>query len=222
MGELGRFKKLLGGLGKRIYNWRESKESINFLSYMYESIIWEYADIFDGDYEKSMDYLIELVRPMSQEVVSKLLLEVKVLGVPFKSYITKNIEDIPYIVETALYAVFGSWSKKVFKKPILIPAAESEEKVDTIVLEMTQCPFCCNTIIPPEKFGLHKYGKFIVLTIESMTQTMQDYAGNDFQVVGREIKCFHNGDPNGEIRLWLYPRDKPELMDANKYLTMIQ
>ena len=89
MGELGRFKKLLGGFGKRVYNWRETKESMNFLSYMYESIVEEYADIFEGDYEKSMDTLIELVRPMSEEIVSKLLLEVKVMGVPFKSYITK-------------------------------------------------------------------------------------------------------------------------------------
>jgi hypothetical protein len=222
MSEIGRFKKLLGGFGKRLYNWRETKESMNFLSYMYESILEEYADIFNGDYEKSMDTLIELTRPMSQEVVSKLLLEVKVLGVPFKSYITKKVEDVPYITEMSLYAVYGSWSKKIFKKPVLIPAAESPEGVDTIVLEVLECPYCCNTMLTADKLGAHKYGKLQVLTIEQMTQVMEDYAGNDFEVVGRETKCFLNGDPNGEIRIWLYPRDKPELMEKNEYLRTIK
>ena len=222
MGELSRFRKMLGGIGKRVYHWRETKESMNFLSFMYETILEEYADIFNGDYEKSMDTLIDLVAPMSAEVVSKLLFSVKVLGVEFKTLITKDVNDLPYIVETTLFAVFGSWSKKVFKKPVLIPAYMSDQRVDTIVIEMTQCPFCCNTMIPPEKLGAHKYGKLLVLTIEQMVQTMEDYAGNDFQVVGREIKCFHRGDPYGEIRIWYYPRDKLELMESNEFLRDIK
>ncbi|MHA1130630.1 MAG: hypothetical protein ACTSQI_06575 [Candidatus Helarchaeota archaeon] len=222
MGDLGRFKKMLGGLGKRIYNWRETKESMNFLSYMYQSIVEEYADIFNGDYEKSMDTLIDLVRPMSAEVVSKLLLEVKVMGVPFKSYITKNLEDLPYIIETALYAVYGSWSKKMFEKPVYIPASKSEYGVDTIVLKYNQCPYCCNTMIPAEKFGKHHYGKLQVLTIEQMTQVMQDFAGNDFEVIGRETKCFHRGDDYGEIQLWLYPRSNPQLREKNELLKLIK
>lgn len=94
---------------------RESKESMNFLSFMYETIIEEYADIYDGDYEKAMDYLIELVRPMSEQIISKMLLEVKVAGVEFKSLISKSIDDVPYLTETLLYAVFGSWATEVFK-----------------------------------------------------------------------------------------------------------
>lgn len=220
--KLSRFKRMLGGLGKRVYNWRETKESMNFLSFMYESIIWEYADIFDGDYEKAMDVLIDLIRPMSEEVVSKLLLEVKVLGVPFKSLISPNLQDLPFVIETALYAVYGSWSKKIFKKPVYVPPEFSPEDVPTVILEYTSCPFCCNTIIPPEKLGAHRYGKLQVITIENMIQAMQDYVGNENQVVGREIKCFLNGDDNGEIRFWLYPKDNLELMESNDYLKTIK
>ncbi|NVM53361.1 MAG: hypothetical protein HWN66_06620 [Candidatus Helarchaeota archaeon] len=169
-----------------------------------------------------MDTLIDLVGPMCEEVVSKLLLEVKVLGVPFKSFITKKLEDLPFIVETALYAVNGSWTTKIYKKPVLIPASESEQQVDTLILELTQCPYCCNTMIPPEKLGAHKYGKLHVLTIEQMIQVVEDYTGNDFKVIGRETKCFLNGDSNGEIRIWLYPRDKLDLMESNEYLRQIK
>ncbi len=222
MSELSRFKKFLGGLGKRLYHMRETKESINFLSYMYETILEEYADIFGGDYERSMDHLIELVRPMSEEVIAKLLLEVKVAGVEFKSLITTNIDDWPYLTETVLYAVFGSWAQKVFKKPILIYDTESFEHVHTIILKLNECPFCCNTMIPPKKLGAHKYGKLLCLTIEQMMQCIQDYAGLNFKVVGRETRCYHAGDSEGEMRIWFYPNDDLELMEKNDHLKKIK
>ncbi|HUX99816.1 MAG TPA: hypothetical protein VMV49_09700 [Candidatus Deferrimicrobium sp.] len=222
MGELGRFKKLLGGLGKRLYNWKETKESMNFLSFMYETILEEYAGIFNGDYETAMDTLIDLVRPMSEEVVSKLLTEVKVLGIPFKTFITQNAGDLPYIISTTLYAVFGAWSEKVFNKPVLIPASESAQRVDTIIITLNMCPFCCNTIIPKQALGTHNYGKLLTLTIEQMVQTMEDYAGNDYMVVARELKCFLNGDSHGELQVWLYPRNQLDLMEQNPYLKSIK
>ena len=222
MDNLSRFKKLLGGLGKRLYHLREAKEKMNFLSYMYETIIEEYADIHNGDYANAMDHLVELIKPMSEEVISKLILDVKVAGVPFKSFITKNLEDLPYIIETALFAIFGKWAKKVFLKPALIPASESPEKVTTIVLLMNECPFCSYTTISPEKLGAHKYGKFLCITVEQMLQAVQDYIENKYTVVGRETKCFLSGDSQGEMRFWLYPNDNLNLMDQNRYIKEIK
>ncbi|MFX0209146.1 MAG: hypothetical protein ACFFDT_24395, partial [Candidatus Hodarchaeota archaeon] len=185
-------------------------------------IIEEYADICDGDYEKAMDILTELIRPVSLEILSKLLLEIKVLGVSFQTLITKDINDLPYLLETMLYAVFGSWAPKVYKKPILIHASDSPLNVDTIVLKLDNCPFCCNTMIPPEKFGSHRYGKLMCLTIEQVIQLIQDYSGNDCKVVGREIECYLAGASKAELRFWLYPKDKLELMEKNEYLKKIK
>lgn len=220
--KLSGFRKMLGGLGKRIYHWRETKESMNFLSYMYETIIQEYADIFEGDYEKSVETLIEMVKPMTEELISKLLTEVKVLGVPFSSFITQNINDLPYLIETVLFAIFGSWAKTVYKKPILIPAAESKYHVDEIILNFNMCPFCCNTMISPEKVGQQRYGNFTCLTFEQCIQQVEDYAGNDVEVVGRETQCFLQGDPVGEFRFWIYPRNRPDLKESNEYLEKIK
>lgn len=220
--KLSRFKRLIGGLGKRIYNWRETKESMNFLSYMYETIIQEYADIFNGDYGKAIDFLIEIVRPMTEELISKLLTEVKVLGVPFSDFLTQNVNDLPYIVETVLYAIFGSWSKNVYEKPILIPAAQSEQHVDEIVIRYNKCSFCCNTMIPPEKLGKQRYGKFTCLTFEQCIQLAQDYAKREVKVIGRETKCFHQGDQTGEMCFWLYPKDNLQLMESNEFLKKLK
>jgi hypothetical protein len=220
--KLSRFKRLLGGLGKRIYNWRETKEPMNFLSYMYETIIEEYADIFNGDYEKSIEFLIELVRPMTEELIAKLLTEVKVLGVPFSDFLTQNVNDLPYIVETVLYAIFGSWARNVYEKPILVPAARSEQHVDEIVVRYNKCPFCCNTTIPPEKMGKERYGKFTCLTFEQCIQLAQDYVGKEVTVVGRETRCFHQGDTIGEMRFWIYPNDQLQLMESNEYLKKLK
>ena len=70
--------------------------------------------------------------------------------------------------------------------------------------------------------GRHRFGKVLTLTIEQMLQLAQDFLENDFQVVARETKCFHQGDPYGEIQSWMYPRDKLELMDKNPYIKSIK
>ena len=222
MGNLSRFKKLVGNLGKRVYNWRETKESMIFFSFMYETILHEYADLFSGDYEEAMDTYIEMIEPMSMEVVTKLLTEVKVMGVAFKSFITKNLKDLPYIMEMSIHAMFGSWGSKIFGKPILISAMFSDQDVDTIILKIIQCPFCNFTMLNPEQLGTHNYGKLLCLTIEQMLQAVEDFAGNEYKVIGREVKCCLNGDPTGEMRFWLYPPDKLHLMEANEYLKKVK
>jgi hypothetical protein len=77
-------------------------------------------------------------------------------------------------------------------------------------------------MIPPEKFGMHRFGKTVAVTIEQMVQLSQDFLEHNFQVVAREVRCFHQGDPYGEIRVWLYPRDKQNLMQFNEYLKKIK
>ncbi len=220
------FKKMLGNVGKRIYNWKAEKQSIHLFSCMVQAIVAEFADIFKGDYEKSMDTLIELVRPMSEEVIATLLLETSVMGIPLKKLITKDTKDLPWIIVIALYAVFGKGSEAIFKKPTLIPKEKSAEQVDTLVIELKKCPFCYSTMFPPDRFGAHRYGKLLTLTIEQMIQVIEDYMKNDFQVVARETKCFHKGDvlsnAMAEIRVWLYPKQQLDLMESNIYLKQIK
>ena len=110
----------------------------------------------------------------------------------------------------------------MFKKTRFIPAFESPENVPTFVIEMKSCIFCSTSMVPPEKLGAHRHGRLLVLTVEQMFQLAQDYLENEYEIVGREVKCFHRGDPNGEIRIWLYPKDQLHLMESNEYLKFIK
>jgi hypothetical protein len=182
------------------------------------------AETCNGNYEEAMDKLIGLVAPTSEEIIYELMFGTAVMGVSFKKLANKfrNPDQYPYLLDFALYAIFGSWTKKIFEKTRYIPASKSEEKVDTYILHLKSCPFCYPTMIPSGKFGKHRFGKMIALTTEQMTQQIQDYLQNEVQVVTREVKCFHQGDPYGELRIWLYPRDQLQLMEQNEYLQKIK
>jgi hypothetical protein len=224
MGIFKGFWKMLGNLGKRVVYNREMKVSLYLYGAMHHTMIEAMADAHDDNYEAAIDTLIDLVKPMSEEVVSKMLFETSVMGVSLQSLIKKfrKLSDFPFFIDMALYSVFGKWSKKIFAQTKYVPAAQAEQKVDTYVIIMKSCPFCYPTMVPPEKLGKHRFGKVTTLTIEQMTSLALQYVNQDYEVVAREVRCFHRGDTHGEIRVWLYPRDKPHLMKENEYLANIK
>ncbi|HUX98038.1 MAG TPA: hypothetical protein VMV49_00665 [Candidatus Deferrimicrobium sp.] len=224
MGLFNAFWKMLGNIGKRVFNRRETKTSLYLFGAMHHTMIDTIAETCDGNYEEAMDKLIGLVAPTSEEIIYELMFGTAVMGVSFKKLANKfsNPDQYPFLLDFALYAIFGSWCKKIFEKTRYIPASKSEENVETYVVRLKSCPFCYPTMLPPEKFGKHRFGKMIALTIAQMSQQIQTYLGRDVTVLTREVKCFHQGDPYGEIRIWLYPRDQPKLMDQNEYLQKIK
>ncbi|MHA1650701.1 MAG: hypothetical protein ACTSYB_10950 [Candidatus Helarchaeota archaeon] len=218
------FWKTLGNIGKRLFYKRETKLSLYLFSAMHHTMIDIMANFYEDNYEDAMESLIDLVKPLSEEIISELLFETSVLGVSFKKIISKfkDPKDFAYIIDMAMYSVWGGGFKKIFSKTKYLSAIESSEKVHTYVLMMKSCPFCFLTMVSPEKFGAYRFGKLLTLTIEQIVQLSQDFLGNNFQVVAREVKCFHQGDPCGEIRIWLYPRDNLQLMESNPYLHQIK
>jgi len=222
------FWRMLGNIGKRVFFQREPKTSLYLTTSMYQIMIETLADSMGGNYEEAMEILINLSRPLSEEMISNILFGTSVMGVQLKTLLSKfkELKDFTYFVDLSLYAFFGPSSKLIFGKVKYIPPSESEEKVDTYLLRLKSCPFCYPTMVPPEKLGAARYGKTIAVTVEQMLQLSQDFLQHNFQVVARETRCFHHGDPFGEIRVWLYPRDNPELMEQlmqqNEYLKKIK
>lgn len=219
------FWKFLGNMGTRIFFNRETKISLYLFGAMHHTMIDTVAELSDGKYEQAMDILIDLVKPLSEEMLSSILFETSVLGITFKNLISKfkDIKDFPYLLDLTLSSIWGKkWTKKIFNKTKFIPASRSDEKVDTYYIRLKSCPFCYPSSLPAEKLGRHRFGKFLTLTIETMTQIIQDFFGNDLHVVAREIHCFHRGDLYGEIRVWLYPRKNLQLMDSNRYIQEIK
>ena len=224
MGMFTWFWKMLGNLGKRVYYNRETKVSMYLYGAMHQTMIETMADTQDGNFEQAMDVLIDLVKPLSEEIISDMLFETSVMGVQLKNLIKKfrAPKDFRFFEDMALYSVFGKWYKKIFANTIYIPPERSEQGVHTYIMRLKKCPFCYTTMIPPEKFGAHRFNKVLTLTVEQMLQLSQDFLENDYHIVAREVKCFHQGDPYGEVQAWMYPRDQLELMDKNPYLKQIK
>ncbi|MFX1297155.1 MAG: hypothetical protein ACFFD2_20165 [Promethearchaeota archaeon] len=218
------FWKRLGNLGKQKFFKKEDKVSLALYSASYSTLIDTMAKFFDNDYERAFDVSIDLITPMSGGYVSKLIYETSVLGIKINTILSKfkDLKDFKYIIDILLYSMYGSSTKRMFDKTVYISASESAEKVNTYFIIIKACPFCHIATVPAEKLGAHRYGKFIVFTIEQMVQIILDFFKRNFQVVGREVRCFHRGDEVGEIRLWLYPRDNLTLMEENKYLQKIK
>ncbi|MHA1278499.1 MAG: hypothetical protein ACTSQI_13595 [Candidatus Helarchaeota archaeon] len=224
MGLFKGFWKILGNIGKRIYYNRETKVSLYLYGAMHHTMIEALAEAHQDNYEEAIDTLIELVKPMSEEVVSSMLFETSVMGMSLQNLIKKfrDLKDFPFFIDMTLFSVFGKWAKKIFSQVKYIPSAQAEQGVDTFVLIMKSCPFCYPTMVPPEKLGKHRFGKVLTLTIEQMTQLALDFLDHEYQVIAREVRCFHRGDTHGEIRIWLYPRDQLALIQENEYLQRIK
>ncbi|MHA1379490.1 MAG: hypothetical protein ACTSRG_14045 [Candidatus Helarchaeota archaeon] len=211
MGKLSGFKKMIGSLGKRIFNWKEEKYPINILAVMMEAVVSEYASIHDGDYVAALRNLNEFLGPGGEELVNSMLLDPIVMGMAFKSFMTDDLEDLPWLVQTSMWSLFGKKGyKRIFggdKGIYLLSASKSEEGVPTIVMNFQKCPFCCNVQITKDELQNEGYGKILEVLFGKMVDVIQESVGNDYKVICKETKCFLLGDDIGEYRIWLYPKE---------------
>lgn len=222
MARLSKFKKMVGNLGKKLYYMKEPKYPINILAVMEEGVIEEYALINNKDYEKGLKELENFLNPAAEQLMTALLLNPAVGGIAFKSFMTKELEDIPWLMGTLLFAMFGKkayntiFGKRGFK---LIFADESEEKVPTVVVTWQKCPFCCNVKITKEDLKSENYGKIIEVLLSQTVELVEEFVENKYKVICKETKCFLRGDSVGEYRIWLYPEEEfEEKIKLNKYI----
>ncbi|MHA1383381.1 MAG: hypothetical protein ACTSR3_06465 [Candidatus Helarchaeota archaeon] len=226
MGKLSGFKKMVGNMGKRIFNMKEEKYPINILAVMMEAVISEYATIHEGDYIAALRDLDEFLGPGGEELVSSMLLDPIILGIAFKSFMTDDIEDLSWLIQTAMWSLFGKKGyKKIFGKKgiFLLSAEESEEGVPTLVLQFQKCPFCCNVQISKEELQDQGYGKILEVLFGKMAEIIQESVGSNYKVFCKETKCFLLGHDVGEFRIWLYPKENiKEKIKENPYLKDIE
>ena len=213
MGKLSGFKKFVGNLGRKIFYWKEEKYPINILAVMMEAVITEYAKIHDGNYVIALENLDEILGPAGEDLVHSMLLEPIVMGRAFSDFMTDDLDDLPWLISTSLYALFGNKGYKIIfgKKGVnLLSETESEEGVTTLVLTFQKCPFCANVSVTQEDLGDKSYGVILESLFGKMVEVIQESVGNDYRVFSLETKCFLRGDDVGEYRIWLYPGDATE------------
>ncbi|MHA1426873.1 MAG: hypothetical protein ACTSQI_12875 [Candidatus Helarchaeota archaeon] len=116
--KLSWFRKLLIGLGKRIYFRKAEKANVLGVNLMLRAIIHQYELIL-GDLETALKTFLEQVTIAADEVITNLIHEPIMLGVSMSYALSREIEDGPFTIQALVQGMIGNDYKKVFEYPEL-------------------------------------------------------------------------------------------------------
>ncbi len=173
---------------------------------MVRNILHLYAGINNGDYQQAVHDFATQVEEESKNIISEMIDTPILLGVSMSSVMSKSIEDIIFISTLIFWAIFGKDYKEMWTEPEL-----SMEDDGTVRLTLQQkfCLFCAEeSKLTHEHFGIFTPGEVLAAIFKGILQALQDYVGNEYNVIARETKCFVRGDPHGEITILLKPREQ--------------
>ena len=202
------FKKVLAGLGKRLYFRREPKMNIMLLAVIVRSVINEFKEFY-GDWEAAFSRLDAAVAEESKNIIAEMIDQPILFGVGLRTMLSRSLEDIPFLVKMTFWVMAGKNSKKIFGEPLLIPAEESPEKVPKIIIPIKKCMMCAGltTVDPTEFKDDRNYFDYVAAVLAGTMGHIEEYVGNEYKVVGKETKCFLRGDDQGELTVWFYPKE---------------
>ncbi|MDD1776869.1 MAG: hypothetical protein LUQ65_01790, partial [Candidatus Helarchaeota archaeon] len=141
------------------------------------------------------------------------LVETPILfGISMRSFLSKDLKDIPFIIEFVFYTVLGEKWAYFVSKPEYLPAELSRKKLPQYVIKILHCPFCYSVTKEKEDSSTLEpgvtHGTWFAKLIEGIMQGMFDYTGIKYRVDGEETQCFMNGYDYGELTYTLYPIEK--------------
>ncbi|MFX1452701.1 MAG: hypothetical protein ACFFCM_17820 [Promethearchaeota archaeon] len=201
--KLGWFRKKIGNVGKKLMRWRYRKMDLYVLSLMELVVLQKYAEIL-GDQGAAFD---ELNRQFTEGAYAIFYNVMDLV----KMFFSKDLRDILYVWELAMYLILGNKFSEYFDYPKFIPAEESEEGVPKIVARLKKCVVCASVQegdIKLDELGERGFAEVLGNALTALVQMMQDYVKNDYKVVQRETKCFLRGDNYGEQTLLFYPKEE--------------
>ena len=171
--------------------------------------IKEYMEIFDGSMEKALEQLGEDVKVESSEVVMELIDKPIAFGVKLNMFLSRDLSDQATLIHLTLKSLIrGDVVKKMFDKPIFIPAEQSENGIAKVVIGIKDCPLCCGLEDKLRPLvGNSDYFTVITALGQAAVQNVIDYIGLNYRVEVKETKCKCRGDEKGELTVYYYPRN---------------
>ncbi len=204
--KIGWFRKKLGNVGKKLMRWRYRKMDLYLLSLMELVVVQKYSEIL-GDQGAAFDELNNQFRSAAFDIFYGVMDLVKI-------FFSKDLRDILYVWELAMYIILGKNYSEYFDYPKFIPAEESEEGVPKIVARIKKCVVCASVQegdINLDELGQRGFAEILGNALTALVQLMQDTVENDYNVVQKETRCFLRGDNYGEQTLLFYPKEKETL-----------
>ncbi|NVM52948.1 MAG: hypothetical protein HWN66_04535 [Candidatus Helarchaeota archaeon] len=204
--KLGKFRKALASLGKRIY-WRFMTKKMNLwmLSSMAYGVTKKYEEIFDGDTGLAVDTFTEQFVNGATSIMYELLGTMKI-------FFSKSLTDLAFLGETALYVIMGPDWEKFFEHPQYIPAEKTDDNIPQLIIRQKMCVLCTGLTpgveIDHTKLRENSYGELLAKALVALLQLIQDYVGNKYTLVVKETKCLLRGDSYNEGVTFFYPKEE--------------
>ena len=201
--KLSWFRKQLGAMGKRIYNWRIEKISLFSLNVFIRCLMKMYTSLNNGDHGKGLDQFCEHVEEESKVLIFDMINEPIALGLTMDSIISKEPEDLVYIAATLFWSMIGKNYSDLWDD---LELTKEENGVIKFVMREKVCMICTEeTDLTQEMIGDRNYGDIFTSLLVGILSALEEYVDAPYKVTGKETKCLLKGDPHGEITIWLTP-----------------
>ncbi|NVM31284.1 MAG: hypothetical protein HWN65_20770 [Candidatus Helarchaeota archaeon] len=204
--KLSWFRKLLIGLGKRIYYRKSEKVNVLGVNLMLRAVIRQYEEV-TGNLDDALNEFLAQIQVTANEVITNLLHEPIMMGVSMSYTLSRDIRDGPFTIHALIYGMIGGNFKKTFHYPMIIYNEDGSGKF-IIRTKGISCILCSSvTDIKKEDLGENNYGNILATLFGTIIQQAWSYIETPYTMVeAKETKCLLRGDPYGEIEIKFEPK----------------
>jgi hypothetical protein len=205
--KLSWFRKLLIGLGKRIYYRKTEKVSVLGVNLMLREVLRQYTEVSTGNLSDALKEFSSQVAITADEVISQLIHEPLMMGVSMSYALSRDIKDGPFTIAALIYGMIGSDFKKTFSYPQLIL---NEDGTGSFIIRTRgrSCILCSGvTDVRAEDLGDRDYGDILSTLFGTIIRQAWNYLESPYELIqAKETRCLLRGDPYGEITISFKPK----------------
>ncbi len=198
---LGWFRRLLIGLGKRIYYRKSEKVNVLGVNLMLREVIRQYERITGGENMSSaLKTFQDQVAITAHEVITNLIHEPIMAGIAMSYALSRDIKDGPFTIQALIYGMIGKNFKKTFQYPELKLNPDGTGQF-IIRTKGPSCILCSGARdINPDDLGESDYGNILATLFGTIIDEAWKYLESPYNMLSaKETKCILRGDPYGEI-----------------------
>jgi len=202
--KVGFIQRFLAGVGKRLLWWRAEKMDLYVLALMAHETVLKYKEILGGDLGAGVELLKKQFADSAKTYLRNFMDQLKLV-------VSKDLNDMEFMSEVALWSILGKRYKKFFIPSIYI-AADDPINPYELPYFLGISPKCLMCAILDEserdEYKDKNYGEIITYALGSLIEIILEYVGYNYSVEVKETRCFLRGDAYSEIIYLLHEKEE--------------
>lgn len=200
--KLNFIRKLLIGLGKRIYYRKAEKVNVLGVNLNLRAVLRQYTEVL-GSLPAALKEFQDQVAITADEVITQLIHEPLMFGVSMSFALSRYIKDNPFTIQAMIQGMIGKDFKKTFEYPLL---EINEDKSGKFMIRTKglSCILCSGVKdITAKELEEGSYGNILATLFGTIIRQAWNYVEAPYEVIeAKETKCLLRGDPYGEITIF--------------------